>query len=245
MGNIHGHDKKNYYTKSNSFSKKNDIKNMSLLFSKNFKNYLKDPDVSPNEDIKIILHLSDFYAFLNSKYHSGYISVYERKLYGLTNQDQPEINIKSDRPISADLYRVINNAVIEQICDCENQKVYLNDMYNKIYDLQEKIENDKKLCNDLHGDELKRCCQSVVSMTTIIKELKNDLYNKKLLSSSTGNFSKETLETNIENIEFIIKKCDLFLNRIRHTTNIVTAVPVMTEPKCIPSAPPMFSKFIG
>ncbi len=140
----------NYYNKINKkswvSSNQKEILRMEKMFRNHLNDYVVDARFMPNDEIKIVLYLSDFYNLLGSKYHKSFMQVYERRLFGLTNPRASESHVKSDREMSKYLYNIINDELLTIIenYQCLKKMIY-NNFFAKINKVKKKEKQTQKL----------------------------------------------------------------------------------------------------
>lgn len=216
----------NYYTKINKeswfISRNDEINLMKNMIKNNLKKYIFDENTEINEEIKIVLYFDDFYKLLNNKKYEGFIKIYERKLFGLKNIKETEVNIRHDRIIYDEFYEIINNEIITIIEECENIKEMMKNKFYICYNLSLKIKDISKNINNFEGDELRynslELLKCIERKKNIIRELKNENIN---ISESS---SENDLENEEKKYNKILEKCEKILMTTRHKLNYVNGV---------------------
>lgn len=197
-----------FYKPSNT--QQMELKNMEKIFRTHLCDYIKSEHM-PNEEIKIILYLSDFYDLLDSPVHKGYMQIYEKKIYNIRYPDAPEELIKFDREIDQYLYKIINSELNSLINIYEALELLIETNYVTAEKLTKNIHKVISKLDDLEGDDLTIASKQLTQMIRTKRSLVCELTENNLIILSDSDMQKE-----LTKINDIILKCHLILKTTRH-----------------------------
>lgn len=226
-----GNNSCNYYNKINKkgwfLSKQTEIKNMEKMFRKHLNDYIVHSKFNPNEEIKIILYLDDFYDLLASPMYKGYMQIYERKLYGYSNSEASDEFIKSNREVPQNLYEIINSELINILEMCAFLELLIKTNYVVAKKLTKKIQKVMSSLDNLEGENLVMVSKQLAQMINTKRNLVSQLTENGLIILSNADMHCE-----LSRINYIVMKCNIILQRTRHsisTTKIDHIEPTVVE----------------
>lgn len=231
----------NYYNTINKkgwfLSKHVEIKNMENMFRKHLNEYIVQSSIKPNEEIKIILYINDFYDLLGSHAYKGYMQIYERKLCGYLNPEMTEELITSNREIQQYLYDIINGELIDILEKYYFLETLIKTNYFVVKKLTKKIQKLMLLLDELEGDKLSITAKQLVQMINSKKKLMSELTENGLIFLSDNDADIE-----LQKIANIVERCNIVLKRTRHSipkAEVEHIADIDISCSIEPSAPPL------